>query len=670
MSKLGGDKFSDDTHKSDASNPAVVSNKHFALLALAVASITVDIGDKLDIRNRTAGVGEARQWDAVDITTVTVNGEWIVAHTDTAIALVLRPKDTSFDTLALALLDANLQPGDSSELVEHSTSTGGGATWDTFPSGTFTVSAAIFDVFNHSTLALQLKLRTNGVINVKQFGAAGTGLAATDDLEIIKAAIVVARAVPTLSTTTGSAGGGFKQVRLPKGAYRLTDVITLAGINGIEFVGDGKRATTLILDGTSKTMFFFAAYLNIRFSGITFMTGAVTDVSGQPEVDIPDEGSRTNICMSFNGSNGGTNFVMDDCDFRGFSVVKETILATQNDDGHVHNNCGFQNNDIVWNNLNGQAVIWEFNNCQMFFNRVIFKNPGTILRVIGGDYINPGDFYSCDGISQLGGQLYVDGARFENFQNLDPSESPTFLKLASGSYPEIVFKNISNVGGGDISAKTVYELAGSFDISFYNCNQRGKMEIDADTSSGGLLSRVTFHDCPITSPITQTLFAGQGNRPVTIVYDNSGADSRFARLNRHFANSIFNSPTTTGSRHSEQDIQTQFTLNNSSGSVEVPIFVTDKYTVMVVGAKIIHTRNGGTNYTINLWQDNTKSVLLFSKLITNDTNTRRITEITNVELGGLKDIVSTSPNLLLEFTTTGNSGTITANTYLKLGIRA
>tara|TARA_R110000850_G_scaffold164129_2_gene288792 strand:+ start:179 stop:1171 length:993 start_codon:yes stop_codon:yes gene_type:complete len=328
-----------------------------------------------------------------------------------------------------------------------------------------------------------------------------------------------------------------------------------------------------------------------------------------------------------------------------------------------------QNNDTVWENTNGQAVLWYFNNCQMFYNETVFKNPGTFLFVNGGDYINPGIFYHCEGISQLGGQFFVDGARFENYQNLDPSKSPVWMKLETGSYQEIVWRNVSNVGGGDISAKTVFDLAGTFDISFYNCNQRGKMVIDANTSVGGLMSRVSFHDCPLTAPITQTLQGAQGNRPVSVIYDRSGFLSRYARVTRDFVKSVYNSPTSAGSKVSQQDVQTQFTLNASSGSVEVPIESVDPYSVVVIGARIIHTRNGGSNYTINLWEDNTKTNLIFTKLITNDSNLKRITTIGDSDMNQLRDITATSPSLLLEFEAAGSSGTITANTYLEIATR-
>jgi hypothetical protein len=65
----------------------------------------------------------------------------------------------NFDTLAEAIADAGLVDGDTVNLKERSTGNGGGAIWDVFPAGTFTVGALIFDVFDHATLPLQLKLR-------------------------------------------------------------------------------------------------------------------------------------------------------------------------------------------------------------------------------------------------------------------------------------------------------------------------------------------------------------------------------------------------------------------------------------------------------------------------------------------------------------------------------
>jgi len=94
-----------------------------------------------------------------------------------------------FDTLAVALAKENVFDGAAANLKEHSTGKGGAAFWDYFPAGTFTVGATIFDVFDHDTLPLQLKLRIDSSVNVSQFGAFLDGT--TDDTAVFKGADVV-----------------------------------------------------------------------------------------------------------------------------------------------------------------------------------------------------------------------------------------------------------------------------------------------------------------------------------------------------------------------------------------------------------------------------------------------------------------------------------------------
>ena len=77
------------------------------------------------------------------------------------------------DTLLIALADTTLILDDTLNLKEHTATFGGGAIWDVFAAGTFIVGATIFDVFDHDTLPLQLKLRDNGNIDIKMLGGIG-----------------------------------------------------------------------------------------------------------------------------------------------------------------------------------------------------------------------------------------------------------------------------------------------------------------------------------------------------------------------------------------------------------------------------------------------------------------------------------------------------------------
>lgn len=90
-----------------------------------------------------------------------------------AINAILEAANTRLnpDTLLIALADTSLLDGDALDVEEHTAGTGGGGPWDVVPSGTSPVGPAIRDVFNHDTLPLQLKLRIDGRIKVRQLGA-------------------------------------------------------------------------------------------------------------------------------------------------------------------------------------------------------------------------------------------------------------------------------------------------------------------------------------------------------------------------------------------------------------------------------------------------------------------------------------------------------------------
>lgn len=140
-------------------------------------------------------------------------------------------------TLAIALADTNLVIDDALDVKERTTGNGGGATWDAYALGTFAVGAAIFDVFNHNTLPLQLKLRLTDVINIRQLGAT---TAAADNTAEIQAAATLAKG-KTLDTTNGN--------------FSVLSDITVNDAGSFTVIGNG------VIDGTGGT--FTAAVFSI-----------------------------------------------------------------------------------------------------------------------------------------------------------------------------------------------------------------------------------------------------------------------------------------------------------------------------------------------------------------------------------------------------------------------
>jgi len=79
----------------------------------------------------------------------------------------------NFDTLQSALDSASAMLGDVAQVKERNEGQGGGAIWDYVVGGTYTVGPTIFDVFDHATLPLQLKMRLDKNTTPEMFGCAG-----------------------------------------------------------------------------------------------------------------------------------------------------------------------------------------------------------------------------------------------------------------------------------------------------------------------------------------------------------------------------------------------------------------------------------------------------------------------------------------------------------------
>lgn len=81
----------------------------------------------------------------------------------------------NFDDLPTLLSSTKVLNGDSANLSgRNSKDDGGGTVWHIYPTGTFAVGATIFDVFEHDTLPLQVKMRLDKNITPEMFGCLGS----------------------------------------------------------------------------------------------------------------------------------------------------------------------------------------------------------------------------------------------------------------------------------------------------------------------------------------------------------------------------------------------------------------------------------------------------------------------------------------------------------------
>lgn len=287
MSKLGSDVFSQNTDVEEAiaaaSTPSVLASKHFDTLALAQNSTVVILGDIVDITNRTGGVGRDRQWVAVDINSVTINGEWIVTQLDATIALVLRKKVEHFVTLPLALADVNMQPGDVVFTSSRNASGAAAGTWDVVLLTDVTLSTgapaigSIVAITGSSLLALQL--RVSSTTTLAQMGASPDG--STD-------AMLAIAELATINSGVVTTGGptdifSIKSYIVITGDLTIKGEATLRVDNAQDFGIDCEGELTILggtLDGNSLLVrsFVFCLATLPTIKGVRFVRTVVDGI--------------------------------------------------------------------------------------------------------------------------------------------------------------------------------------------------------------------------------------------------------------------------------------------------------------------------------------------------------------------------------------------------------
>ena len=371
------------------------------------------------------------------------------------------------------------------------------------------------------SMTLGQKFNVFDYMTAAQIADVQSGALAVNVTAAVQAAIDDARNSAGISV-------GMHELFFPKGVYRIDSQLVVTAQLGVTFTGEGPRASILYYNTPTGALFNFTNYVQFYFANLGFRA----DYSNP---------TRTNVCFKLNGTGGGTYTHLDFCQVDGFATAIETKQATGNDDLWFASNCSFQYCKRVWDNTNQQAVNWVFDSCQMMFiSDINFNNPGSYLRVINGDYISPSFFISLS-LDGFGTGIVVQNVKFETFQNIDPTSNPKwFVMSGTANVGNVVFENCSDFSAS-IGSKTVFNFANLFDITFRNCQFEGTMAINANSSFGGVMSKVQFYSCPLMPTIVQTLSPSQGNTPVSLFYDGaekSGYMERFVGLNANAANII------------------------------------------------------------------------------------------------------------------------------------
>lgn len=278
-----------------------------------------------------------------------------------------------------------------------------------------------------STTSRTLATRFADVVNVKDFGAKGDGVA--NDTTAIQAAI------------TAVASGG--RVVFPPGNY-LVSPMTISNVSNVTFEGDNNNRSILKLASTGTLLSLPNAQL-CRVTRLGFQTNATAQV-------------MTNA-SGLRFDTGAGNNTVDDCAFIGFSLGGMKIVGTASVplSGHKVTNCYFLGN--------GQYQFHGYHCNDFHIERNQFgRLDGIALATIGAYLENSsagiylGNYHwdntqgfkasACHYNTYTGNRfeessqsnVVLDSGSYNIFSN---NKCHTASKGASGTYDNVVIQNVS-----------------------------------------------------------------------------------------------------------------------------------------------------------------------------------------------------------------------------------
>lgn len=458
---------------------------------------------------------------------------------------------------------------------------------------------------------------------------------------------------------SGTLYGGSLTLVLPRGFFVVSDDLLLTGFNGFRIIGAGAQATQVVFTKENGTLFYFNGYLNIEVSHMSLFEGNVSLSGGKP-IWTP-HATKSSTCFRFNGATSGTDFTQNGLVIGSFALVYKTTDGVVNCDNHVHNQCRYFTNLLVWENSNPNAVIWAFNECKAYYNTNVFLNPGSTMRVNGGDWINPGDFLTGN-LANTCTDLIFDGLRFESYQNINPSANPRLMVLSSTH--NITFRNCTQRGGGSLVGKTSATLAGLYNIKVERCWLPGDWQATVGTSQDGITSSLIFEECDGVPNVVQTLVGGQSSRPLNIEYRRH-RQSTSGYVDRIFHGALPSQNRAITDETARDMYRFEAVLNASSTSKSCPVFVVSPYIMQFCGAEIEFWSNGIQTVVIDIWTDSTKTTKLGTVTTAVAQNQYQMLEIPLSGVLARHQITTASNPLFVELTAANNAGTCRANVTLK-----
>jgi FG-GAP-like repeat len=273
----------------------------------------------------------------------------------------------------------------------------------------------------------------------------------------------------------------------PGGSIVVSNTLNVTAISGASVT----VAETVVTDGITRSgSFTFTPVVDPSYWGYQYWV----DPSNPTESIVGPEGEKYSIqyteiydgvdatAMAFHGSTSGqiiyqtnTGLILEEYVQYPDEIISEnfhSITSAPASIGSLHRfNAGGNSSDILWQNTDGQAAIWEMNGTGLTGGGAVSPNPGPAWQAIG-----TGDFYD-NSLSDIlwqstSGQVSIwemNGTNIVGGGPVSPNPGPSWKAIGTGDFnhdghSDILWQNTSTgqasiwemngtalIGGGPVS---------------------------------------------------------------------------------------------------------------------------------------------------------------------------------------------------------------------------
>lgn len=462
-----------------------------------------------------------------------------------------------------------------------------------------------------------------------------------------------------------TANGGLYPLKL-NGIYRIdSGNHSILNTNGLIIKGNSLHSSKLVFTAKSGTFLNISNYQNMTVRDCSILNGSIAISAGKPIITQYLDSTAT--AMKFDGRTGGTVYLEHSVQYFGWGIVYDTKSSTINSDNHIHNQSIWRWNRCVWDNTNVNAVCWAFNNCQAYFNDVVFKNPCNTTMFIGGDYINHGTLFKVD-VAGHGNNMTLDGLRIEPYDNSGTGKTLTIFDVSVPIY-KMTCRNINMAGVGDPIAtnRVIGKFKNWFNITFEQCELVGVFEVDVDTRRKSLTSKFRFDDCLSIPTINQTKFPAIGNYLMNVDLVNHRVSSDAGWINRSYSSQHFGPDLVANGQMQmvDQFAITSEVINASSGTAQtITIPVLNPYELVVSRIEVMMTNNSSVAVTYSVYADAARTLLIGTG--TSKTGRSGKQQVFDLVLTDQKSLTSADSKIYIQASSADNAGLVKSKVNVHL----